>query len=159
MKDPLLIRIFEVGRCNANPDFLNWEQDFNLGQVFSSCQYKGQGRTLVLFYLLSLTLTSKEISSQALQTTSLGLQSLAKTRWDIQPCVLKNNWILGPSIGRQPLMDKLDHNLYSNKSPSLTNSFYQLFSSKEPYILLKSDTNILCVVIVLLTEVEIHPFV
>lgn len=100
----------------------------------------------LFFFVYSLFLSpAMKFFSQALEPTSLGLQSLEKTRWGIQPCALKNNWILGSSIRREPLMDKLDHNLYPNKSSSLTSSFYQLFSSRDPFTLLLSDPDILCV--------------
>lgn len=64
----------------------------------------------VLFLcLLVLTLTGKSILSLALEPTSLRFPCVLKTSWNIQPCGLNNFCILGLSVGRLSLLDKLDH--------------------------------------------------
>lgn len=61
--------------------------------------------------IVTLVLAGKCICSLILEHTFSGFQYMLKTSQLVEPCGLGNCWILGYTLGRQPLLDKLDYNL------------------------------------------------
>lgn len=72
----------------------------NLGHTFPQQPFlRTLKRDFALFYMPLL------LASLAVEFTSLGFQCILKISQQVQPHRLDSYWILGLSIGRQPLLD------------------------------------------------------